>query len=122
MSMFRTMTIDCPACGTANEFKVVVSVNADRRPDLRAAIIDGSFQRQPCTKCGKEFRLDPEMTYFDVGRGQWIAAYPLGKLGHWKDLENEARASFANAYGPKAPAGARKLGAGLKPRITFGWA
>src|SRR5437868_10649487 len=99
MSMFRTMMVNCPECGTAVDFKAVISVNADRRSDLRAAIIDGSFQRQPCPKCGKDFRLDPELTYVDVGRGQWIAAFPVAKLGHWKELEDQARATFAQAYG-----------------------
>jgi endogenous inhibitor of DNA gyrase (YacG/DUF329 family) len=121
MSMFRTMTVACPECGTAVDFKVVISVNADRRPDLRAAILNGSFQRQPCPKCGKAFRLDPEMTYINVSRGQWIAAYPVAKLGQWKELEEQARASFAQAYGPQAPVAARQMGAGMKPRITFGW-
>jgi hypothetical protein len=121
MSMFRTMTVTCPQCGTAIDFKVVISVNADRRPDLRAAILNGSFQRQPCPKCGKPFRLDPEMTYIDAHRGQWIAAYPVAKLGQWKELEDQARASFDQAYGERAPAAARQMGAGMKPRITFGW-
>lgn len=121
MSMFQTMTVNCPACGAAVEFEVVLSVNADRRPDLRAAIIDGSFQLEPCPKCGQPFRLDPEFTYVDVGRGQWIAAYPLAKTGQWKVLEQQARATFNQAYGPRAPAAARDMGARMKPRIVFGW-
>lgn len=121
MSMFRMTPIKCPQCGASVYFRGVVSVNGDRRPDLRAAIIAGSFQRQPCPECGKDFRLDPEMTYIDVGHRQWIAAYPVAKLAHWKELEQEARAMFAQAYGPQAPASARKLGSGMKPRITFGW-
>jgi hypothetical protein len=121
MSMFQTMTVNCPACGTAVEFKTVLSVNADRRPDLRAAIIDGSFQRQSCPKCGNDFRLDPELTYVDARRGQWIAAYPVAKVGQWKELEEQARTSFAKAYGPGAPAAARDLGKGMRPRLTFAW-
>ena len=119
--MFRTITVNCPECGTAVEFKAVLSVNADRRPDLRAAIIGGSFQRQPCPSCGKAFRLDPEMTYVDIGRGQWIAAFPVYKLRQWKEVEEQSRATFAQAYGPQAPATAREIGAGMKPRVTFGW-
>src|SRR4051794_842720 len=121
MSMFRTMPVTCPECGTAVEFNAVFSVNADRRPDLRAAILDGSFQRQPCPRCGKTFRLDPEMAYADLGHGQWIAVFPVAKLGRWKELEEEARATFAQAYGPQAPAVARQLGARMRPRLTFGW-
>src|SRR5262249_49312311 len=86
-----------------------------------AAIIDGSFQRQSCPKCGMSFRLDPELTYVDARRGQWIATYPVSKLGQWKELEELARGSFAQAYGPRAPAAARDLGKGMKPRLTFGW-
>jgi hypothetical protein len=122
MSMFRTTTVNCPECGTGVAFKAVLSVNADRRPDLRAAVLDGSFQRAPCPACGKPFRLDPEFTYIDVGRGQWIAAYPAVKLGHWKELEGQARATFDQAYGAHAPPVVRKRGAGMKPRIAFGWA
>jgi hypothetical protein len=122
MSLFRKATIQCPACQQPMEFNAVHSVNADRRPDLREAILNGSFQREPCSKCGKGFRLDPELTYIDVGRGQWIAAYPYTRLGEWRQLEAEARDTFARAYGPNsASATARKLGASLKPRLTFGW-
>ena len=59
MSVFHTQTVHCPACATPVEFKLVFSVNADRRPDLRDAIVAGTFQRQPCPSCGTEFRVDP---------------------------------------------------------------
>jgi hypothetical protein len=91
-------------------------------PDLRAAILDGSFQREPCPKCNVEFRLDPKMTYVDVERGQWIAVYPSNRLDHWNLFEDRARATFARAYGAKASAAARALGADLKARLVFGWA
>ena len=122
MSVFRTATINCPACGAALEFKVALSVNADRRPDLRAAIIDGSFQREECPKCSEPFRLAPEFTVIDVGRGQWIAVFPLTKLGHWQEHDEQARATFAQAYGAHAPAAVRAMAARMKPRIVFGWA
>jgi CpXC protein len=121
MSMFRVVPVPCPSCGCIVEFNAVVSVNADRRPDLRAAILDGSFQRQACPKCGTEFRLDPELTYVDVGRGQWIAVFPVARLDHWKDLEAQSRVIFDRAYGEKAPAAAREIGADLTARLTFGW-
>jgi endogenous inhibitor of DNA gyrase (YacG/DUF329 family) len=52
---FRTETVNCPACATPVEFELVFSVNADRRPDLRDAIVAGTFQRQPCPSCGTDF-------------------------------------------------------------------
>jgi len=121
MSVFRPMTVNCPACGTPIDFNVSLSVNADRRPDLRAAIIDRSFQSQPCPKCGQAFRLDPELTLIDVARGQWIAAFPAAKITHWKELEEQSRVAFDLGFGSGAPAAAREMGAGMKPRLVFGW-
>jgi hypothetical protein len=122
VSLFNVVTVSCPSCGSPVEFNAVFSVNADRRQDLRAAILNGSFQRQACPKCNTEFRLDPELTYLDVGRGQWIAVFPVAKLGQWKELEQQTRATFAKAYGEGASAAAREIGAGLKARLVFGWA
>jgi len=121
MSVFRPMTVNCPACGTPIEANVSLSVNADRRPDLRAAIIDGSFQTLPCPKCGQAIRIDPELTFVDVGRGQWIAAFPVAKIAQWRELEEQSRSAFDLAFGSRAPAAAREMGASMKPRIVFGW-
>jgi hypothetical protein len=121
MSLFKNVTMPCPACGKEIEFEAVHSVNADRRPDLRDEILNGKFQSISCDMCQFSFRLDPEMTYLDIGRGQWIAVHPFGSIGKWETLEGQARTAFNRSYGPAAPAAARELGAGLKPRLTFGW-
>ena len=111
MSRFQTQTLSCPSCGEPVEFEAVISVNADRRPDLRLAILDASFQRQACPKCGTSFRLDPEMNYLDVARGQWLAAFPIAKLAQWKTIEEQASSTFARAYGEQASAAARAIAA-----------
>jgi hypothetical protein len=121
MSLFKNVTMPCPACGQEIEFEAVHSVNADRRPDFRDEILNGTFQSISCDKCQFVFRLDPEMTYLDVGHGQWIAVHPFGSMGEWETLEAQAQAAFDRSYGPTAPSAARELGAGLKPRLTFGW-
>jgi hypothetical protein len=121
MSMFKVVPLPCPSCGKSVDFNAVISVNADRRPDLRAAILDGSFQRQACPQCKKEFRLDPELTYMDVGRGQWITAFPVAKLEAWQAIEAQVEDMFNRAYGAKASRTAREIGAGLTPHLTFGW-
>jgi hypothetical protein len=121
MSLFKNVTLKCPACGEQVKFEAVSSVNADRRPDLRKAILEGTFQQKPCPQCDVPFRLDPLFTYMDVGRGQWIVVHPFGYIGDWEALESQARASFDRSYGPAAPQVARELGAGLQPRLTFGW-
>ena len=122
MSMFQSEKVSCPSCGKAVDFTVVYSVNADRRPDLREAIIDSSFQRQDCPECGKTFRLEPEMTYIHVAGKQWILCQPFSKIVAWNELEEQARSTFALAYGPTVSRGAQAIGRDLQVRITFGWA
>jgi len=121
MSRFRTMTLRCPGCGEAVSFEAVHSVNADRRPDLRDAILDNTFQLITCESCGARFRLDPEMTYVDIGRGQWIATYPYCYIGEWDQIERRVQETFDRSYGSGAALAAAELGAGLTPRLTFGW-
>jgi hypothetical protein len=121
MSIFRTEKIKCPACGEAIEYGVVYSVNADRRPDLRDAIINGTFQQVDCPACGEGFRLQPSITYLDEGKHQWILVEAPGGLKKWIELEKQALSGFQQTYGAEAPAPAQEIGATLNPRVTFGW-
>src|SRR5262245_787748 len=122
MSIFVPISLSCPGCGTAVPFAAVMSVNADRRPDLRSAILNRSFQRESCPNCSESFRLDPELTYFDMARQQWILVQPAAMLPQWVDLEKQAKATFERTYGPGAPPMLQALGRKLQVRITFGWA
>jgi hypothetical protein len=121
MSLFREIQLPCPACRKPVAFEAVTSVNADRRPDLRDEILNNTFQRETCGSCQAPFRLDPAFTYVDTKRGQWIQAQAHGDIGGWETIETAARDSFRRSYGPSAPGLARKIGAGLKPRVVFGW-
>jgi endogenous inhibitor of DNA gyrase (YacG/DUF329 family) len=120
VSIFETVELSCPSCAEPVSFEMVHSVNAARRPDLRAAILDRSFQRQECPACGYTVRMEPEFTYLDVGRKQFIAVWPAARLGEWPALEQRAMASFDKAFGPGSDA--RTLGATMSARVVFGWA
>jgi hypothetical protein len=122
MSIFRTMTVGCPACEETFEVSAVESLNADRRPDLSAAVVDGSFQVQTCPKCEKKFRLDPILNYLDVAHSQWISVQPLTSLGNWIEEEDDALDVFSKAYGTESPPAAQEIGNTLRPRLVFGWA
>jgi hypothetical protein len=121
MSLFRTIDLACPACAASVAFEGVHSVNADRRPDLRAAILKNDFQRVVCPVCAAPFRLDPNFNYIDIKRGQWIAAAPVVELGRWQAREEASRQLFASAYGSGASELAQEIGRTLHPRLTFGW-
>ncbi len=114
MSIFQLESVTCPRCGASSSLDVSYSVNADLRPDLRQQVLDGQLQRTTCPSCAAVFRLEPRLTWLDVGRGQWIAARPAADLPQWVDREREALATFARVRGA--------LGEGIAPRVTFGWA
>jgi hypothetical protein len=119
MSVFNTTPMACPACGTNVDFELVHSVNAVRRPDLRAAILDRSFQRQTCPTCGTTFRVEPQFTYLDMARKQFVAVWPAAELENWKAFEARAQASYDKAFGPGTDGAA--LAGDLQARCVFGW-
>ena len=122
MSIFHAVAPLCPSCGAPVEAEWSASVNADRRPDLRAAIVDGSFQRFVCGSCGSLFRLPPHLTLLNLERDQWIAARPAEDLEDWRTAETETRDIFDNSFGERAPREAQYLAVGLRPKLVFGWA
>lgn len=122
MSLFSTTTLKCPHCGQANTLEEVGSLNADRRPDLRQQILDGSFQAADCSHCGKRFRLEPDFNYMDAGRGQWIACYPGPRILDHLEAAAEMEAVFDSNFGPAAGQAAHALGQALTGRVVFGWA
>lgn len=121
MSLFYPATAKCPKCATEKAVQLAVSVNADRRPDLRAAIIDGSFQAVDCPNCGTRMRLPAHLTYTDQRRGQWILVDAPEALANLAAVEAETHAVFDTLYGPHAPDAAQEMGRELKPRLVFGW-
>jgi hypothetical protein len=121
MSVFHQATVACGKCGTANDVDLAASVNADRRPDLRSAILDGSFQALKCEKCGTALRLPAHLTYLDTGRGQWIVVDSFAALPNWKHAEAEAQDAYDVTFGLDAPDASREIGEGLTPRLVFGW-
>jgi len=121
MSILKPMTIQCPGCGGVMEVRVYESINADRRPDLRAAILDGTLQVTTCPACQEEFRIDPQFNLLDMGRGQWISVQPQTRMTEWLAEERRAVETFDLAYGKRASPSAREVGDTLAVRLVFGW-
>ncbi len=121
MSMFFPVEATCERCAAKTSFRLAASVNADRRPDLRQAILDGTFQAETCPGCGAALRLPVHLSYLDLGRGQWVLAEDPVALPAWREAEQHASQVFDGAYGKDASRPAQELGAGLRPRLVFGW-
>jgi hypothetical protein len=121
MSIFRTFDVNCPACNTPVSFDLVMSISADRRPDLREAILDGTFQRKVCPACKTAFRAEPEFTYIDFARGQYIFVWPVEKRQAWQQWAEKSRETFDAALGKGATPEAVAIGKKVDPRAVFGW-
>src|SRR5437868_3038879 len=121
MSIFRTAQVPCPSCQTAVSFELVHSVNAGRRADLRNAILNRTFQKEKCPACGVAFRVEPEFTYMDLGRGQFLAVWPAAQVAQWQEHEKRSQQAFDTAFGSAAPPEAQVIGKKLTTRTVFGW-
>ena len=121
MSRFFDATVTCSQCGTATPVRLAGSLNADNRSDLRAEILAGEFQAKTCANCGTRLRLPVHLSYLDMGRGNWILAEGVERVTEWREVEAGARAIFERSYGPEVSPLAQELGAGLRPRLVFGW-
>jgi uncharacterized protein YbaR (Trm112 family) len=114
MEISLTEVLACPVCRREARFAPISHIDAERRPGLRQAVLDGSLQRQVCPDCGTAFRMPPDLWYVDRGRGQWIAAFSWEKLRRWRECERHAHKMLARTIAPEGRTA-------LTPRITFGW-
>ncbi len=101
-SAFRPATIICPACDTLIEVEESDSVHAGRRPDLRAVIIDGTFQQMNCPSCDVQIQLEPQFNHLAVGQSPWIAVFPPRMTPEYIEVEDSVTDVFDNAYGQHA--------------------
>jgi hypothetical protein len=121
MSLFHFESATCPSCAAGLEMEVADSVSADRRPDLREAILDGTFQSVACEACGTRVHISPKLTYLDVARRQWVLTLAAEDRPLWDSFERGALEIFNDSFGPDAPGLIHEMGEKLVIRVTFGW-
>ena len=121
MSLFIHVTATCTKCGKAAETDLAASVNADRRPDLRAAILEGTFQSMVCEGCGTAIRLPAHLNYIALDSDQWILVEDTDRLETWYVAEKEATRLYDQSFGRLAPKVQRQMGETIAARLVFGW-
>ena len=122
MSLFEEVATHCPACKVEVSYEMVHSVNADRRSELRDAILDRSFQVLTCESCGENFRIEPQFTYIHMVGKQYFSVWPISSIGNWAAMEKRGDQSFLTFYGPASSEAAQQIGREMVRRTVFGWA
>jgi len=118
MSISRIRTITCPICQTENTLPIFESINADLRPDLKAAILDGSLHQTNCTHCQASLRVPPSLVYLDIGGGLAVVVFAAQDRERWTVGIDEAQKLIASIFG--AGPGV-EMARSLTIRLVFGW-
>ena len=119
MSTLLPVTTPCPDCGAAVSGEVVVVGNLGKRPDLRQAILDRTWNVLSCA-CGHRIAVVRTSAALDFGRLQWLVCYPRWAEVHWRDLAAAVAAGFRRNLGVAAPEALRAEQARWAVRVVFG--
>ncbi len=121
MSTFSPGSIHC-GCGHAYTVDVADGLHVSLRPDLRQAILDGTFHRFACPSCGRRSTVEKLLAYTDFPRRQWFTVVPrlaLARRSEWLRLaERSFRATMVEHAAPIAKAWAPDM----IRRVIFGMA
>src|SRR6187401_2366773 len=120
MSVFRDEVVTCPGCGVNEVRTVAHSVNGERSPHLREAILAGEFQQVACGACKAEFEIGDPFIYIDRSRRHWIGVFSRCDVDAWRTLERDAVEAWEQAGGPRAPVEAQEMLAQARVRTVFG--
>lgn len=119
MSTFRSRQLVCPTCATSFPITILKGIHITRLPEVRGAILDGTFHAFACPGCGMRLRVEePGVVYTDFERGHYVVVEARGASG----IPERARAhvqEFEDAF-VHAPEIARELGRALVHRLVFG--
>jgi hypothetical protein len=120
MSIFWPDPITCDDCGHVNQVETPRSVNGQRAPQHRKAVLDGTFQVFVCEKCAVPFRIEPGFFYIDLSRRQWFGVFPPSHEPEWARWEEATYLSMHRGVGASAPPIAQQWQDGLMTRVVFG--
>jgi hypothetical protein len=74
MSKRSSATVQCPSCGVSQNFSFYSSITATINPELRDAVLNGTFFNVSCAKCRTAITLDRPVLYSDPQK-RWMVWY-----------------------------------------------
>ena len=119
MSTLSRVSLPCPGCGAPLEGEVAVLVALDRRPDLRAQILERRLNVIRCD-CGRSVEIVRTFCALDRARGHWVMVYPRWAERHWRDLAMATAMSFVRNWQIAAPPSLAAESGAWRVRVVFG--
>lgn len=121
MSSFTHSTLRC-RCGVDVPVDVAYALNVSARPDLRAAILDGTFHCFSCPGCGASMIIDTLLPYTDFPRRHWFTVAPSKGFAERAAWLRVAHDNFRATMVENAAPIAREMGREMTRRLVFGLA
>lgn len=108
MSITHTLEVECD-CGASVEMLCCDSVNAERHPHLREALLERRLHAFECGACGLPLVADKQMTYIDLRRQQLYAVAPERERARERELSEDLMETWRLSFGDRAPASVSAL-------------
>lgn len=80
MSTWAAHAIVCPSCGHQHEIPLLKGMHITRLPEVRASIMDGTFQVFACPECGAPTGVERPTVYTDFPGKLYIAMELSGEV------------------------------------------
>lgn len=119
MSITAVREVTC-RCGAPVRVFVATSVNAERHPHMRDAILRRTFHVFECGACRQPLAIDKELLYIDLGRREFYGVFPLGAARDPAPCARQIAEAYETALGPGTGAAGQGLADGMRVRLCFG--
>jgi len=114
-------TLTC-ACGHTSEISVADSLHVSDAPELREAILAGTFHVFPCPACERTHPVEKLLSYTDFPRRHWFTVVPPGAMLDRAPWLAVAREGFQKNMVQNAPPLVQGWAGEMTQRLVFGLA
>jgi hypothetical protein len=121
MSQTATHQVRC-ICGATVSVRCADSINAERHPHMREAILARTLHVFRCEACQAPLAVDKSFVYVDLERRQLISVHPPSERARAREHGEELAGVFERALGERAGATARATfgGDAFHVRVCYG--
>ena len=119
MSPYVPAKFEC-RCNHVNSISVSDGIHVSRDPDMRRAVLDGTFHQYSCESCGAALQVEQVLSYTDFPRQHMFTVVPrvaIHEMHKWLDF---AETSFHQTMEVDAPPMVKAWAPHMIRRLVFG--